>query len=36
MKSLKNKHVQTHEFDPEADEDWVAFMNSRRWAEDED
>lgn len=35
MKSLTNRLVQAHEFDSEVDEEWVTYMNSRGWLDDQ-
>lgn len=32
MKSLKRKHVQSNDSDPNADEDWVSRLSSRIWS----
>lgn len=32
MNSSKKRHVQTHDFDLGADEDWVTFIDSGGWS----
>lgn len=35
MKSLKKSYVKKHDSNSDADEDWLTFMNSRGWTEDQ-
>lgn len=35
MKSLKKRHVQSHDYNSDVNEDWVTFLKSVGWTRDE-